>query len=75
MGKYFCYKKHPEWFTLHCEASYPAYKEFLTFDQWLALGKPTDGSIHFLGVGNQPPQLKAYWEKKKEVKTNGHDTG
>ena len=70
MTKYHCYKKYPELFigkgpghTVY--GSFPAYKKYMTFDEWIALGKPTDESIHFLGQGNQPPQLKAYWNKKK----------
>ena len=65
MTKYFCYRKHPGWFTAHREVFFPAYKEQMTFEEWVKQGKPTDDNIHFLGQGNQPPQLKAYWDKKK----------
>lgn len=66
MTRYYCYRKHPEWFTLHREASFPVYKEFMTYEEWVEQGKPNDKSIHFLGLGNQPPQLKAYWNKRKQ---------
>jgi len=68
MTKYFCYKKHPKLFV-SC-ASFPSYKENMTFDEWVKRGKPTDSSIHFLGQDNQPPQLKNYWEfrKRKEYR-------
>jgi len=70
MTKYYCYRKHPERFigkglghTIY--GSFPAYKEFMTYEEWVKQGKPNDGSIHFLGLGNQPPQLKKYWDDKR----------